>query len=439
MKAVLQPIYLKSGVNKEYKQQLIRMKELLFDVADFKEPVPINNVSSDTDAIAFLQLNGEVYRLFDEIKVVKKPIVVITSEFGTMAMWDWEIVSYMKERGVNIFAPYELDHTKSLCRSLALKRELQDIKFLVFQDNPGEGFQAEIFKRFYWWENECVENIKDRFGITIIKESFKELGQIAKNVSDIEAEKVWQSTNIPYDKELNKSQILSSLKIFIAIEKYIDKTKNVKGVGINCLNESHFSDTTPCLAFSLLYEKRNIIWGCEADIMSMLTEYIVNKAITKPVMMSNVYPFLMGKTALKHEKITSFPKKENPENYILVAHCGYFGLIPRINAYLWKLRPKVLEIVNNNAIAIDARYPIGDITFVKLNSKINKIIIAEGYLEEYVQFPGSDCRNGGVIKVKDGRKIMEKLYSHHVIFIPGKISTQLRILAEILNLKYEII
>ena len=36
--------------------------------------------------------------------------------------------------------------------------------------------------------------------------------------------------------------------------------------GINCLNESHFSDTTPCLAWACSSRSAGSMWGCEADI-----------------------------------------------------------------------------------------------------------------------------------------------------------------------------
>ena len=63
-----------------------------------------------------------------------------------------------------------------------MKRELAQTRFLVYQDNPGEGFQASIFKRFYWWEEECTQRIKERFGVEIVRKSFKELGAIAQKI-----------------------------------------------------------------------------------------------------------------------------------------------------------------------------------------------------------------------------------------------------------------
>jgi hypothetical protein len=100
----------------------------------------------------------------------------------------------------------------------------------------------------------------------------------------------------------------------------------------------------------------------------MLTKYLLHKSLGMPIMMTNLYPFLMGQAALKHERIPHFPPVEgNPDDYILAAHCGYLGVVPPSFATEWKLRSKVLAIVDNNATAIDARLPEGAMTLAKLH------------------------------------------------------------------------
>ena len=206
---------------------------------------------------------------------------------------------------------------------------------------------------------------------------------------------------------------------------------------MNCLNESFYSDTTPCLAWSMLFEEKGIIWACEADTVSLLTMYIIQKTLNEPLMMSNIYPFLMGMAALKHEKIDTFPDVEEPENHLLVAHCGYFGVVPKCFASQWQLTPKVLEIVDDNATAIDARFPEGEVTLVKLDPTLSRLQVIEGVLEGYAQYPGSDCRNGAIIKVRNGYSLMENLYSHHNIIITGHQKIALRSLASIFGLEID--
>ena len=46
---------------------------------------------------------------------------------------------------------------------------------------------------------------------------------------------------------------LSAVKLYLAVRDDLDSDPAVLAVGINCLNESDFSDTTPCLAWNILF------------------------------------------------------------------------------------------------------------------------------------------------------------------------------------------
>jgi hypothetical protein len=152
-------------------------------------------------------------------------------------------------------------------------------------------------------------------------------------------------------------------------------------------------------------------------------------------MMTNIYPFLLGMAALKHEKIASFPEVvDEPENHLLLAHCGYLGVVPRPFATEWTLRPRVLAIVNENAHAIDGRLPAGNATLAKLDPTLSKLIVVEGELKGYVQYPGSDCRNGAVLKVPDGHRFMNELSSHHQCLMPGHGRRDIELVAQVFGL-----
>jgi hypothetical protein len=118
-----------------------------------------------------------------------------------------------------------------------------------------------------------------------------------------------------------------------------------------------------------------------------------------------------------------------------VAHCGYLGVVPRPFVTEWTLRNKVLGIVDDNATAIDARLPEGKITLAKLHPTMTEMTVAEGRLAGYVQYPGSDCRNGGVIKVHDGRKLMSALASHHYLLMTGHNLPDIELVAKVFGLE----
>jgi L-fucose isomerase-like protein len=220
---------------------------------------------------------------------------------------------------------------------------------------------------------------------------------------------------------LSERAVLSAVKLYLAVRSDLSLDPSILAVGINCLNESQYSDTTPCLAWNILFEEQNMIWGCEGDTVSMLTKLLIYHSLHVPVIMSNLYPFLMGQAAVKHERIADFPPVEgDPENHVLVAHCGFLGVVPKSFSTEWKLRKKVLAIVNDNASAIDARLPVGDITLAKLEPDFKCLSVVEGELTGYVQFPGSDCLNGAILKVPNGHRLMAELSSHHYIISVGR-------------------
>jgi hypothetical protein len=437
MKARLVPLYFKSGMDAEFKAQLETVTAFLKDEAEILPPAALGSKLPEADACLFPQLIGDAFKQLAQLKALGMPLIMMTSEFGTVAMWDWEIVSLLVAEGAKVFTPYTLEQAKVACRALGSRRALRDTTFLVFQDNPGEGMQASIFKRFYWWEDESSERMRSRFGLRIEKRSFKKLGADAKLIPDVQADAVLRAR--PVSCSAGQKAQRSAAKMYLAIKAEIAGDPRIRGAGINCLNESMHSDTTPCLAWDYLLEDSGLLWACEADTSSLLTEYIVRESLGGTIMMSNVYPFLMGMAALKHEKIASFPDIAEPEHHALVAHCGYFGLLPRAFSTDWKLEPKVLAIVDDNATAINARLPLGPVTLSKLDPHIKRLQILPSVLESYAEYPGSDCRNGGIVRVRDGYALMDRLYSHHQIFTIGDRSVDLKIAAKAYGLEPEVI
>ena len=83
------------------------------------------------------------------------------------------------------------------------------------------------------------------------------------------------------------------------------------------------------------------------------------------------------------------------------------------------MRPKVLEIVDDNAIVIDAEFPKGDVTLAKIYPDFKRLSIIEAEIEDYVGYPGSDCLNGALIRYKNGNgaAVMENLCSHHSLIL----------------------
>ncbi len=441
MKARLLPLYFEPGRDKDFDKHLDIVQTLLADVAEFSEPCALGAELTAADAVIFPQMLGEAYSLVDALKAIDVPIMVITSEFGTVNMWDWEIINFLKLNGIDTVCPSGLEDTKLVCRGLSLRRRLKSWKILAYQDDPAgpTGEQSWIFKRFYWLEETAVKNFMDKYGLRIEQRSFKELGERAAAITDVDAEKVadaWPSR----DKSIQGRPLLSAIKLYMALnDDYQAEKGQILAMGVNCLNESHSCDTTPCLAWNLLYEREQLVWGCEGDTMVMLTELLADKVIQSPFFMTNIYPFIMGKAALSHERIPYFPEVDNPDNHILAAHCGRFGLLPEKFSTRWRLTERILAMVDENAVMIDAELPVGPITLVKFQPYLNKVSLCEADLTGYVQYEDSDCLNGGIIRVKDGRKFVDEVVSHHYVVISGHHRPAFELLSGVFDYELDVI
>ncbi len=438
MKARLLPIYFKEEKTDKFSNQLSNLKDLLGKYADFLVPIGLGDPLTDCDAVVFPEILGEAYRNIKAFQDIDKPILLITSEFATVSMWDWEFSNFLECNGVVTISPYNIEQSILICKMIGTKRKMAESKFLIFQDNPGEGFQPDIFKSFYWWEDQCTQKINNKFGITIERRSLKTLGEKAANISDADAKAVWSKWNYPVTKDFSERMAFNGAKLYLALKNEID-SENIIGMGTNCLNESHYCKSTPCLAWDRFLEERNIIWACEGDTVTLTTKVMLYGSFGKPLMMTNIYPFLMDQAALKHEKIPNFPELiRNPENHILLAHCGYFGLVPRIFSSKWTLAAPVLAIVNENSHVFNARMKEGPVMVSKLNASMDKLMSVKANLKGYIQYDiTSDCRNGGVIEVTNGKTFMDRVYSHHIILIEDDLSNELRILGKIMDLEVD--
>ena len=139
MKAKLVPIYFKTADAPDFSTQLRNLHELLADEAEILEPVLLGAELPETDGVIFPEMLGQAYREVEKLKNLPQPLLIVTSEFGTVSMWDWEINSYLTTKGIKVIGPTSLEKTKQVCRAFALKRQLKKSKLLVFQDNPASG------------------------------------------------------------------------------------------------------------------------------------------------------------------------------------------------------------------------------------------------------------------------------------------------------------
>jgi len=178
---------------------------------------------------------------------------------GTVAFYRnklWKFVSFCDTKAITKIT----EITASTIREFMLYLEQTG-------HNPGgiHAFYRSIRAFLYWWEDECTKRIMDLFGVRIEKKSFYTLGEYAKSLPDESASEVYEQWKDRMTlNAINKKQRNCAIKMYLALREELDRDPNIQGMGINCLNESHYSDSTPCLAWNMLYEEQRLIWGCEA-------------------------------------------------------------------------------------------------------------------------------------------------------------------------------
>ena len=439
MKATMIPVRFPSGNPEKFNKILDELKKIYLDEVEFLEPVMLGDKLPEADGLLLPNMEADVYIKWETLLEANMPIVVITTECGVSLMFDWESVAYLKNKGAEVYNPFSVELAKTIFKAIALKREMIGKKFLMFQDIPGDdSLLPDIFRVFYWWNEECSRDIKTRFGVEIVRKPLKALGEKAKKISDKAAREELKRWDIPYH-DVSEAALLASIKFFIALRDEVESEGDVAAIGTNCLNEAYNSDTTPCLAYNLLYQEKGVMWGLESDSSALMTQYLFGSTIDSTIFATNIYPFLSGMPALSHEKIRSFPDVDDPDNHALLVHCGYLGCsLCQKGATRWILKPPVLDwLVGENSTVIDADVELGPITMCKLHGDFQKVQLQPATLKEYVQYPGSDCRNGGLIHIADGYRMMEKICSHHVIVMTGKRENQIRAVASVFKLEID--
>jgi hypothetical protein len=100
VKPQLLAVYLEDPDTASFTSQLAKLQRLTGDLADWLPPTSLESPVPDAaDAVVVPDMTGRAYRTLEAFNAVAVPILVVTSEFGTVSMWDWEIRNFLLRRG----------------------------------------------------------------------------------------------------------------------------------------------------------------------------------------------------------------------------------------------------------------------------------------------------------------------------------------------------
>ncbi len=217
MKPRIVQLFFEPGRDIGIDTRLAMLEWLLTDQVELP-PVALGWPLPEVEAVVIPQLLGEAFRRLADFKALRLPILIMISQFGTLSMWDWEIIAYLFSEGVEVLAPYKLAQTRKTLSALLFQRRLQSAKFLVYRDNSVEGTPASILKRLHWSEDACTQRMNEQFGVTIEKRSFSELGARRKTISDTNAERTWKDRLVPI-ADIGGRPLLSTEKLWLVVKR----------------------------------------------------------------------------------------------------------------------------------------------------------------------------------------------------------------------------
>ena len=127
-KARVVPLAFSAAPDDGFHAQCEAIRRLLGDRLDLLPFAVLGDPVPECEAVILPQVLGQAYRRLDALEAIDVPILVVTSEFGTLSMWDWEILAWLRGEGVHAIAPSDLAQARRVCAALPVKRELRHRK-----------------------------------------------------------------------------------------------------------------------------------------------------------------------------------------------------------------------------------------------------------------------------------------------------------------------
>ncbi len=306
----------------------------------------------------------------------------------------------------------------SLAATLELKTKLEDMgkkSAILSVDDPPEKIE-ETLKAVYTkksikdtkigsigilspWLVASIpdrDSVREKFGIEIIdvelQELYDEVRKVDKEeITEIKKEFVDGAEEIVEPKE---SDIVGAIKIYVALKKIVGRYQ-LSSLTLSCFTILDVLKNTGCFALSKLNDE-GIIAGCEGDLASTITMFILYKLTGKT-------PFMANPSAINIK-----------ENTITLAHCT-------VGRKLLKKYTVRSHFESGIGVAIQGDIESETVTLFRMGGK---------NMEKYTLFTGSKlpsihsenlCRTQIKVKVNENLSMLfEKPAGNHLIIIEGK-------------------
>ncbi len=351
---------------------------------------------------------GSEKKFLDLHKKIKPPYLFIANKYNNSLPATMEIIAYLNGEG-KIFLWDKKSEKKDLLTILnviSIKERIKDKKIGLI-GNPSHWLISSTPDFKY---------VKERFGIDIVNYPIEDLierykreevnGEIEEILKNLKRKAVEL-------RNINEVDLRKAIK-FYKLVKEIAIKNNFDAISVECFRIINSLDTTGCLALSLLTSE-NIISGCEGDIPSTITMYIMNKLTEKPPFMAN---------------IASIEREGEKTSDIILAHCTV--PLSLVNSY-----SLTTHFETGKGVGIKGFFNKGVGTLVRIGGeKLQEIFysrakIIDNLREDFM------CRTQ--IKIKVNLRVeyfLKNPLGNHHIFVPGDYTEELELFSKIFNLSY---
>ena len=384
---------------------------LLKEVRDFVEKKGIKveefKEGENYDFVIFLVVTGGSERKF--LKIHKKfspPYLFITNKFNNSLPAALEINAYLEGKG-RIFLWDKKSEKKDLVRALKTLKLTEEIK----------GKKMGIIGKPSFWliastPDESV--VKERFGIDIDFYPIEKFIERVKKSDDSGIDEILIDLKKKANKitEIDDNELRKALKVYkttkeIAVERGWDL------LSMECFSIIKPLDTTGCVALSLLTSE-GITAGCEGDIPSTLTMYIIEKLTERPAFMGN---------------IAWVDRSGEETTDLYFAHCT-------VPLKMVKSFSLMTHFETGKGVGIKGFFDrsIGTLTRIGGDS-LNRIFFARAKIEKNLRSEMM-CRTQIVLKVKaKSDYFLKRPIGNHHIFSMGDYTEELELFSEIMKLE----
>jgi L-fucose isomerase-like protein len=379
---------------------------------------------SDTD-VFFIAPHGSSIASFDIGKEFHKSIILRGLNCRTV-----DICAYSRSNGIEVFVPHNTEELRKLISLLRARKAFAQTRVL-FPTNRGLPAVASLTGI-----NE-PEKLRERFGIEVIRISYRELANEMERVMGSAAEtdnasqlarQLIEGANKTY---LEDKYVVRSMEFYNTIRNLMQK-HYCNAFTIECFEfcSSRLPDKweiTPCVIHTL-FKDQDIASACEADLGALLSMRLLMSVAKKSSHLGNMFHRQPNILVINHSapgiKMNGFSKPGLPYQLGRFVNSG------------WGTKA-VVDFMNN----MEKR-----VTVVRMNPTATKVLLLKGILVGSSGW-GQDklgCSVEAHVKAVDTGDSMvfvrkQKEYGNHLIWTYGDYVDDMVHLCDMLGLQAEVV